>query len=332
MRRLLSVSESSTLLDCSWRWDLAYGGHLAGSALTPRDTPLLLREGRAWGRAMAVLHTEWNRTDRLTAAALAAIESLAADEAQRQAAGLADSQAFVQAENHQLAVLHHYDALAEPLPLYGAETRLEMALPAAQRHSNRYRLEAYLDGLHDDQHGTWVVEFKWRASRIQDFELAARQRQMRWYGWSWREHLGRDICGVILDERLGIAPEPVRLNQDGRPSKVQSCTPEAYAAAGGTDPEVAQRLQAKVWQARRRITFRPHELDQAGIELRSMARLIAQHDSGQLAPVRNPSQYQCGRCRFRSICDQPEDEELVSALYERVLPKRLRERQQEVVA
>ena len=327
MHRLLSVSESATLLDCSWRWDLSYGGHLAGSALTPHETPMLLREGRAWGRAMAALHSAWDRTHHLVDAEQAIRESIREDAEDRERYGLVDPKAEEQVLELLMACLHHYYSATyrNPLPLFGAETHLVMALPAAQRHSNRYRLEVYLDGLHEDQHGVWVVEFKWRRSRLPDYELVARERQLRWYGWAWREHLGREICGVILDERLGIAPEPVRFNADGRLSKVQSCTPEAYLAAHGRDQIVLEKLHAKQWQARRRITFRPGELDWAGQELRSLARLVQMHDSGQLAPVRNPNQRNCGRCRFRAICDDPWDRDLVDALYERKPPKRDRE-------
>jgi hypothetical protein len=323
--RLLSVTETSSLLDCPWRWDLGYGGHLAGAALTPRDTPMLLREGRAWGRAMAALHGHYNLTTHLVDAEQAARASIREDAEQREAAGLLDPEAERQVTDLVLGCLHHYYATAELLPLVGAETRLECPLPAAQRHSNRYRLEAYLDGLHEDAHGTWLVEFKWRRSRFPSWELAARMRQLRWYAWAWREHLGRDICGAILDERLGVLPEPAHLNLDGRPSKVQTCTPEAYQAAGGSDPEVLGRLKAREWQLRRRITFRAHELDQAGTELRSVARLVHQYDVGQLAPIRHPHERNCNGCRFRAICDDPWDTELVDALYERRPPKRERE-------
>jgi hypothetical protein len=323
--RDLSVSEATTLLDCSWRWDLGYGGHLAGDALRPRDVPLLLREGRAWGRAMAAYHSNWDRTDSLVLARVAIAESLNEDAEQQRVAGLYDPEPERATFETLDACLTHYHHLGDPLPLHGAETHLLVALPARERHSNRYRLECYLDGLHEDQHGVWVVEFKWRASRLQAFELAARQRQLRWYAWAWREFLGREPVGVILDERLGIAPSPVRLNQNGRPSKVQSCTPEDYAAAGGQDPDVRERLEAHRWQARRRLTFRPGELDQAGWELRSLARLTHQHDTGALTPVRNPNERNCNRCRYGAICDDPFDRDLVDALYERVPPKRDRE-------
>jgi hypothetical protein len=320
--RFLSVSETSTLLDCSWRHALAYTGALTGGqALSPRDTPMLLREGRAWGRAMAALHSGWDRTTHLVDAEQAIHDSIREDAAERERWGLLDPEAELAAVALVVGCLHHYYATTELLPLYGAETELRCNLPAGQRHSNRYVLEAYLDGLHDDEHGTWLAEFKWRRTRLPEFTLAARSRQLRWYAWAWREHLGTDICGAILDERLGILPEPVKLNLDGRPSRIQSCTPEAYQAAGGRDHEVIERLKAKAWQARRRITFRKHELDQAGVELRSVARLVHQYDTGLLAPVRHPHERNCNGCRYRAICDDPWDTDLVDALYERVPAK-----------
>lgn len=320
--RDLSVTEADALTTCTWRWDLSYGGHLAGSALRQRDVPILLRKGRAWGRAMAAYHANWDQADQLQVASAAIVASIEEDIDERERLGLRDPETEQAALDELLACLQHYHRLTEPLPLYGAETHLRCALPAPRRHSNRYRLEVYLDGLHEDAHGVWVVEFKWRASRIQDYELAARQRQLRWYAWAWREHLDREPVGVILDERLGQAPSAVRLKVNGLPSTVQSCTPEDYEAAGGRDVAVLEQLRVKQWQARRRITFRPGELDGAGRELRSLARLIHQYDTAQLAPVRNPNERNCRGCRFRAICDSPEDSELVDALYDRMPPKR----------
>jgi hypothetical protein len=330
VHRLLSVSESSTLLDCPWRHALAYTGQLTdGDALAPKTTPLLLREGKAWGRAMAALHGSWNRTTQRVDAVQAVRASLAADAEQRGRAGIYDPDAEATTERHVLAVLDHYISLTEPLPLHHPERHLILPLPAAERHSNRYRLEVYLDGLHDDEWGSWVVEFKWRASNLIDFEIATFDRQLRWYAWAWREHLGIEPVGVILDERIGEEPSPVRFNQDGRVSKIQSCTPEAYMAAGGDDLMVATKLSNKQWQARRRITFRPGELDWAGRELRTVARLVHMYDNGQLAPMRNANPRNCRGCRFRAICADPFDRELVDALYDRVPAKR--DREEEIV-
>lgn len=322
MIRLLSVSEASTLMDCPWRWDLAYGGHLAGSTLKPKTTPMLLSQGRAWGRAMAELHSNWDRTDQMVLAQTAIRESLAEDADQQREHSLYDPEAHAEALLLQLACLQHYFATQELLPLHGAETELVLSLPANQRHSNRYKLQCYLDGLHDDEHGTWVVEFKWRKSRLMTMELAARQRQLRWYAWAWREKLGREPVGVILDERLGVAPPPVRINKNGSVSRTQSCTVEDYMRAGGLDADILVQLRAREWQARRRITFRPGELDQAGAELRSVARLTQQYDSGLLTPVRNPNERNCSGCRYRMICDDPWDSDLVDALFGRAPAKR----------
>ena len=324
--RLLSVSESSALLDCPWRHALAYTGQLTGgTALVPKTTPLLLRKGKAWGRGLAALYGGWDRTTQRTDAEQAIRSSLTEDAEQRGRAGIYDPDAEAATERHLLAVLDHYISLAEPLPLHHPECHLILPLPAAQRHSNAYRLEVYLDGLHDDEWGSWVVEIKWRESNLIDFEVATLDRQLRWYAWAWREHLGIEPVGVILDERIGEVPSPVRYNQDGRVSKIQSCTVEAYLHAGGQDLMVAERLSSKTWQARRRITFRPHELDWAGRELRTVARLVHMYDNGQLVPMRNANQRNCRGCRYRTICADPFDTELVDALYDRVPPKRLRE-------
>lgn len=327
MHRNLSVSESLALFDCTWRHDLAYVGQLAGTALVPRDVPILLREGRAWGRAMAALHARWDRTTHLVDAEEALLESIREDASEREAHGLYDPEQAAEVANRLLAVLRHYYATADLLPLHHPETHLLMALPARQRHSNRYRLEVYFDGLHDDEHGSWIVEYKWRSPRsgLADFDVLVLQRQLRWYAWAWREHTGTEPVGVIVDERIGEPPSVVRFNQDGHPSRVQSCTPEAYVSAGGNVPEVFDKLRAKVWQARRRITFRPGELDWAAHELRTLARLVQMYDSGALAPVRNPNPRNCRGCPFRAICPDPWDAELVDALYERTAPKRERE-------
>ena len=326
MHRNLSVSEAAALFDCSWRHDLSYGDQLAGSALVPRDVPVLLREGKAWGRGVAALHAGWGSTTQLVDAADAIRASIREDAVEREALGLYDPEHEAEVAERLLAVLAHYYASTEPLPIHHPETHLLMALPATQRHSNRYRLEVYLDGLHDDAYGTWVVEYKWRSPRsgLADYEVLVLQRQLRWYAWAWREHTGVEPTGVIVDERIGEPPSEVRYNQDGSVSKVQSCTPEAYVDAGGAHPETLERLYAKQWQARRRITFRPGELDWAGRELRTLARLVQLYDSGQLAPVRNPNPRNCRGCPFRAICQDPWDSELVDALYSRQPPKRER--------
>ena len=54
--RLLSHTEIDTALTCFARWDFAYGGHLAGATLKPREIAPVLSDGRAWGNAVAAYH------------------------------------------------------------------------------------------------------------------------------------------------------------------------------------------------------------------------------------------------------------------------------------
>jgi hypothetical protein len=57
VKRPISHTEMSTVHDCQARHAFAYTGHLTGGdTLKPKQTHLRLREGRAWGRAIAALH------------------------------------------------------------------------------------------------------------------------------------------------------------------------------------------------------------------------------------------------------------------------------------
>jgi hypothetical protein len=67
------------------------------------------------------------------------------------------------------------------------------------------------------------------------------------------------------------------------------------------------------------------ELEQAGQELVSAARLIRDLDNGVLAPIRNAKRVNCSYCKFAQICTEPGDEILVDSLFRRTEPKRLRE-------
>lgn len=57
MKRAISHTEMSAVHDCQAKWDFTYGGHLlGGQTLKPKQAHIRLREGRAWGRAVAALH------------------------------------------------------------------------------------------------------------------------------------------------------------------------------------------------------------------------------------------------------------------------------------
>jgi hypothetical protein len=109
----------------------------------------------------------------------------------------------------------------------------------------------------------------------------------------------------------------------------QLCTAEDYAAVChefGELPklEVVEALRQRQWQQRFEIPMRPSEIEQAGRDLVSAAKLIRDLDSGELTPIRNASTMHCNGCRFKKVCAEPTDELFVDSLFDRSIPKRLR--------
>jgi len=84
-------------------------------------------------------------------------------------------------------------------------------------------------------------------------------------------------------------------------------------------------LGQRQWGQRVSVMFGPEELDAAGEELVSAAKLIRDLDRGELTPIRNAHKLRCNGCRFRSICADPTDEATVDEEFERTVPKRLRD-------
>lgn len=329
MSRSLSHSEIASLLDCQAQHDFRYVGRLASDALAPKTTAPLLSRGRAWGAGVAAYHATPGVIDGLEAGQAALAESLEEDAHEQRENGLYDPDQHVQTHAELGSTLTHYIATSTQLPITRLEHELDVAIPSrtGRRRSNAYRLLCRLDGVHQDTEGRWwIVEFKLR-NQLWSLEQITLSRQIRWYAWAWRETTGIEPAGVIVDERLNVVPAPVKFNQDGRPSKVQSCQPDDYQAAceetdTPLDPNVYERLIAKVWQHRHRVLFRTGELDEVGWQLVSAARLVHDLESGRLFPIRNPSRMRCPGCAYREICPDPGDTALVDALFERVVAKR----------
>lgn len=332
--RPISHSEASTALDCQSKHAFAYTGWLTGGdALKPKSVAPQLREGRAWGAAVAAWHSTDGDADRAFAALAATLSLDAADQEQ---AGVYDPDEHREMQEHLEAILTDYIAHGTLLRLDRLERELLVPIPSRTgiRDSNRYRLEAYVDGVHTDDDGRdWIAEFKLRR-KLTKFELIAKARQVRWYAWAWRKATGREVAGIIIEERLNAVPAPLKLNQNGTLSKVQSCRPDTYVAAftdrdDEPDPDVLAKLQAKEWSKRHPLILTDAELDEAGRQLASVGSLIHQLDTGALFPVRNPSPMRCPGCAYRDICGGGEgDTELVDALFERRPPKH--ERKEEV--
>lgn len=331
MIRTVSHSEAQTLLDCAARWDFSYGGFLAGSALRPKVTAYRLREGAAWGRAVAALMAADDRlSEPRGAAELELADALAEDAEEQQEHGVYDPEAHAEMRAHLRGLLDHCMSEWTPLRIDRLEHELDVAIPSrtGRQRSNRYRFNGRVDGVHVDEHGEWIVENKLRGE-LSSFEQVSLSRQIRWYAWAWRETTGRAPVGVIVEERLNEAPRPAKVNKDGRPStdKRQMTTPALYrdaCRAAGVEPdaETLEAFAARRWQARHRVFLTAAEISEAGRQITSVARHIHLLEAGQLYPVRNPSRQRCGGCAYREICNTPRDTELVDALYERVPAKR----------
>jgi hypothetical protein len=322
VKRPLSHSEVAAALDCQVRHSFAYTGVLTdGDALKPKTVAPKLRAGRAWGRAVAAWHeNHGDEQHAITAMAVA----LSLDEAEMREHGVFDQDQFDTLNQHLCDLLADYMAHAEPIALTRPEHELHIAIPSRTgvRDSTVYELLCYLDGVHTGDDGRdWIVEFKLRG-QLQPLELIAKSRQLRWYAWAWRKQTGRPVAGIISEERLDTAPAEVRLNQNGSISKVQSCRPDAYIAAGGSDADVLEKLESKRWQQRHPLVLTERELDEAGKQLASAGSLIHQLDTGLLYPIRNPSPMRCPGCAYRDVCVEPGDVELVDALFTRSVPKR----------
>lgn len=330
MTRTISHTEVWALSICDARWDLRYGGSLTGGdALRPRHATPRMREGRAWGRAVAA----WHETSDARRAARDLMHALNEDADGQRAAGVYDGGAHATMAARLGAILDHYVTTTEPLPLTEPEHEIVVPVPSrtGRRASSRYRFAGFLDGIHTDADGRhWIVEFKLRAT-LSSFEQLTLDRQGRRYAWAWERLTGQPVAGVIWDERLNAAPGDPRRLKGGRVSadKRQMITAESYVAAceqvgHEPDAETVAALGARVWQQRHVVIYRPAEIAEAGAELVALAQRIGDLERGRM-PIRTPHPAHCRGCAFREICPNPDDAELVDTLFERVAPKRLRD-------
>lgn len=369
MKRAISFTESSNILTCQAQWDFNYGGYLAGACLKPRAVPTRLQEGSAWGAGVAAFHaaTE-DKVDAGIMAIVKSLDD-EAEKLKKKGVYDLEAHLAMAAKLRALLEQYGAEEDARPIPLEGLgglEQELLVPLPSrsGKGDSNRYFLQVFFDGVFVDDDGrVWLVEFKLR-DNLSALELVTNGRQIRYYAWAYEREYGRAVAGVIVDERLNAQPKPPKIVNSkkgvGRevevdvldketkeptgekktvwraPStdKAQLTTPELYIAACeeyevDVDEAMVAALGDRAWSQRHRIFLTPREIEESGTELVSLGRQVAAVDSGEVYPVRNVKPQNCNGCRFREICNDPHDTELVDSLFDRRPPKRDRKPEEE---
>lgn len=365
MKRAISFTESGNLLTCQAQWDFNYGGYLAGDCLKPRAVPTRLQEGSAWGAAVAAFHAakEDKLFDGIAAMAKSLDDE--AEKLKKKGVYDADAHMAIAAKLRALLVQYAEEEETRDVPLEGLgrlEEELLVPLPSrsGKGDSNRYFLQVFFDGVLEDADGRiWLVEFKLR-EQLSALELITNGRQIRYYAWAYEREYGKPVAGVIVDERLNAEPKPPKIVNSKKgvgievevdvldketkeptgdkkmvwraPStdKAQLTTPELYKAACEeygveVDEAMVAALGDRQWSQRQRIFLSKREVEESGTELVSLGRQVAGVDSGEVYPVRNVKPQNCKGCRFREICNDPHDTDLVDSLFDRRPPKRDRD-------
>jgi hypothetical protein len=333
---VLSYSEIDTAMTCFARWDFAYGGRLAGSALKKKQVSAVMSAGSAWGEAVAAWHRASGKLSAPFEAHHALGDALDAEAEKLAKLGLpVPLIERVDTENRLRAILDHYMATATPLPnLTRLEEEIVVPIPSrgGRRASSHYRFLAKIDGYTDRDGLEWVVEFKLRG-QLTPVWLIELGRQPLMYAWAGAKAHGMNPVGVIVEERLAEPPKPPQRTEKKKvvSHKVeQLTTPELYVAAcreNGQEPkrETIEALGQREWQKRVPLPFTPSELDEVGQELVTGAKLIRDLDRGELRPVRNAKRQNCQGCKFRGICKTPRDASVVELDFDRSVPKRMRD-------
>jgi CRISPR/Cas system-associated exonuclease Cas4 (RecB family) len=365
MKRAISFTESGNLLTCQAQWDFNYGGYLAGDCLKPRAVPTRLQEGSAWGAGVAAFHAATEDKVDAGIMAIAKSLDDEAEKLKRKGVYDAVAHSQIAHKLRSLLEQYAEEEETRDVPLEGLgrlEEELLVPLPSrsGKGDSNRYFLQVFFDGVLEDADGRiWLVEFKLR-EQLSALELITNGRQIRYYAWAYEREYGRPVAGVIVDERLNAEPKPPKIVNSKKgvgvevevdvldketkeptgdkkmvwraPStdKAQLTTPELYKAACEeygveVDEAMVAALGDRQWSQRQRIFLSKREVEESGTELVSLGRQVAGVDSGEVYPVRNVKPQNCKGCRFREICNDPHDTELVDSLFDRRPPKRDRD-------
>lgn len=296
-KRNISFREMRALLDCTAKWDFMYGEQLAGSSLTPKTTAALLNSGSLWDVTVKTYNKQGLE------AALKELHAVApANTAE-------DQQEF----EKMTALIRRY---AHTNPMMGTVSIEPYDVPVSPILNLTIRPDDVYVPLGD---GIWYVEYKLRKS-LTSIEYLQRDFQTKLYVWGARK-IGHPVLGVIMDETLNEMPAEVRYNNDGRPSKTQTCSADDYrkgCISGGyvPDPMVLKKLETRKVHQRVPIYYESFDLDDIEDTINAAYSHITYLERGIIRPTRIRYPMMCRLCTFNSICEHPEPD-AVDFLYDR---------------
>lgn len=278
-----------------------YGEQLAGSSIKPKTEAALLNSGSLWD----VTVKSYNH-DGLEAALRTLHATAPADTAE-------DQQEF----EKMTALIRRYAGINPPMrtvTIDPYDVSVSSILELTIRPDDLYYTGK---GFGDGE--MWYVEYKLRKS-LTSVEYLQRDFQTKLYVWGARR-LGVPIVGVIMDETLNELPAEVRYNNDGRPSKTQTCSADDYrkgCISGGyvPDPLVLKKLELRKVHQRVPIYYEHFDLEDIEATINAAYAHITYLERGIIRPTRIRNPMLCRLCTFNQICEHPEPD-AVDFLYDR---------------
>lgn len=308
------VSQLNSWLQCQQRHDFEYVGYYhEGNILVPRMISSTLRDGQAFGIGAAHYHEHGDLGNAILEIGI--FYSKEIEELVNLGVPVSEED-FQESMMEVMTSLERHAKLAPQIHIINPEFEMEVTFP--EYRGVRITLVGHLDGVHVDKYEhNYPVEFKLR-SQINDLWMIYIMRQIRWYSVLYQHHTGTAPHGLIYDETIKGEYSPVKINNDGSVSKVQSCKLEDYLDACENinqkpDDKVIDSLKKKVLHQRHMIPLSDYELKNIANEIWSCVQQFIDFIVSKRMPVRDPNKAFCRNCAYRMICPNPEDTELAKA-------------------
>ena len=310
------VSEFGQWFDCQQRWDFEYGGYYnGGRILVPRTLHTRLVDGTAYGEGAAT----WHATGDMDLAKQAVVDSYSkyCTELDKNNIPYTVEDLAEQIQDVYYT-LERQASIAPKLSLTDPELELTCEFP--EYRGITLTLIGHVDGFENVDGVRRIIEFKKRDRELWNPMIVHKSRQVLWYPVLYNSTTAHFCDEVIFDETITGPSNPVKYNQNGSVSKVQSCHWKDYenackAAKQVPDPDVLEKLKNKRWHQRTYVPITPTKFHETQLEMLSAVEQFIDFLVAVRAPVRNPQKSRCPGCTFNEVCDVPTDHELIEALF-----------------